>query len=233
MSEQLEQAMIAVEWASGELEFFPVQFNPTEISLEKSVQVAEVSIPGLDSPLLQFVRGQNEKLTVDLFFDTTEEGMGAGATSVTTHTDRIYELMKIETERHAPPVCAFMWNARFPGSDISANPGGSQTRSDFQCVVESVRQKFTLFSPEGIPLRATLSVTFREYKTLDEQLQQLNLTSPDRTHSHGIVEGDTLSRIANRYYGSSGQWRRVADANDIDDPRRLNPGRFLTIPRWE
>ena len=33
-----------------------VQFNPTEYSLSKSNQFAEVAIPGLDSPVVQFVR---------------------------------------------------------------------------------------------------------------------------------------------------------------------------------
>src|SRR5438876_427384 len=83
--------------------------------------------------------------------------------------------------------------------------------------VESVRQKFTLFSPEGIPLRATLTVSLREYKTLDEQLAQLNLSSPDRTHSHVTREGDTLARIAHRYYTRPDEWRAIADANGIDD----------------
>ena len=99
-----------------------VQFNPTEFSLDKGAQLAEIAIPGLDSPLLQFVRGQNEKLTVDLFFDTTETGTGAGATSVTTLTDRIYSLVKIEPDGHAPPICTFIWNASFPGR----RPAGRQ-----------------------------------------------------------------------------------------------------------
>ena len=54
------------------------------------------------APLLQFVRGQTEKLSVDLFFDTTDDGTGAGATSVTTRTDPIYSLVKIEPAGHAP-----------------------------------------------------------------------------------------------------------------------------------
>ena len=41
-------------------------------------QFAEIAIPGLDAPLQQFVRGQAEKLTLDLFFDTTDNGMGRG-----------------------------------------------------------------------------------------------------------------------------------------------------------
>ncbi|HKP51320.1 MAG TPA: LysM peptidoglycan-binding domain-containing protein [Chloroflexia bacterium] len=227
--EQLEKATIVVQW-EDEMEFIPVQFNPTEISLDKSAQIAEIAIPGLDTPLLQFVRGQTEKLTLDLFFDTTEDGMGTGATSVTTLTDRIYELVKIEPSRHAPPLCAFIWNSAFPGNSTSAHIG-NQRRDGFDGIVESVRQKFMLFSPQGVPLRATLTVTFREYKTLDYQLRQLNLNSPDRTHSHLVQAGDTLSSIAGKYYKRPGEWRRIAEANDIKDPRRLVAGTLLTVPR--
>ena len=61
-----------------------VQFNPTEFTLNKGTQTAEVPIPGLDSPILQFVRGQSETLTLDLFFDSTETGMaGDNVVSVT------------------------------------------------------------------------------------------------------------------------------------------------------
>ena len=84
--------------------------------------------------------------------------------------------------------------------------------------------------PEGLPLRATLTVTLREYKTLEEQLAQLNLTSPDRTHAHVTQRGETLSGIAAQYYRRPGDWRHIADENDIEDPRRLAAGVFLTIP---
>ena len=117
MFEQLQKAMLAIQWKNL-LEFVEVQFNPTELVFNRAVQTAEIAIPGLDSPLLQFVRGQSETLTIDLFFDTTESGMGAGATSVTTLSDRVYELTKIEPDGHAPPVVAFLWNQKFPGADV-------------------------------------------------------------------------------------------------------------------
>ena len=78
--------------------------------------------------------------------------------------------------------------------------------------------------------RATLTLALREYKTLDDQLSQLNLSSPDRTHAHMTKEGDTLSRISSRYYLRPGDWRSIAESNDIDDPRRLDPGVLLTVP---
>ena len=110
--EQLQKASIVATYSDGSMDVMDVQFNPTEFSLDKGAQLAEINIPGLDSPLLQFVRGQTEKLAVDLFFDTTETGTSAGATSVTSLTDRLYSLVKIEPAGHAPPICTFIWNAK-------------------------------------------------------------------------------------------------------------------------
>jgi nucleoid-associated protein YgaU len=225
----LAKATLTAEYSSGSLEVFPVQYNPTEFSLDKGVQLAEIAIPGIDSPLVQFVRGQTEKLSVDLFFDTTDEGTGVGARSVTELTDPIYSLVKIEPAGHAPPIVTFAWNAAFPGADLPP-AAGNQRRNAFRGVVETCRQKFTFFSAEGVPLRATLTLSMREYKTLDEQLSQLNLSSPDRTHAHLTREGETLSGIAGVYYRRPGEWRAIAEENEIDDPRRLEPGILLTVP---
>jgi len=271
--EQVAKALLHVEWAEviegkPRTEDIPLQYNPTELSWDKGVQIAEIAIPGLDAPLQQFVRGQAEKLTLELFFDTTDEGgMGRNAVSVITHTDRIYQLLKIESESHAPPICTFIWHEEFPGSTLNGKRGsassklesgvlgalagavgeaaeavgdlvetvvdfatGNQRRNGFKCIVESVKQKFTLFSPKGVPLRATLTVALREYKTLEEQLAHLNLLSPDRTHSHVIQSGETLSALAARFYQNPGDWRFIADANGVEDPRRLIVGTFLTVP---
>jgi hypothetical protein len=227
--DQPQRATIVVTWHNGVRDEIPVQYNPTELTLSKGAQIAEIPIPGLDSPVLQFVRGQSETLTLDLFFDSTESGMGAGAMSVTSYTDRIYQLVKIDPDAHAPPVCEFHWK-RFPGNDTSANIGASQKRECFRGVMESIKQRFTLFNPLGVPLRAVLTVTLREYKTLDEQMAQLRLLSPDRTQSHVVQRGDTLSAIAARHYKRPADWRFIADANGINDPRRLPVGAILVIP---
>lgn len=208
---------------------FAVQYNPTELMFEKQMAFAEIVIPGLDAPLQQFVRGQAEKLSVELFFDTTEKGMGLSATSVTTLTDKLFQLARIDPDRHAPPIVTFFWNHHLAGDSLDVRLGG-QSRDSFKGVIESVRQKFTLFSPEGIPLRATLNVVLREYRTLDEQLAQLNLKSPDRTRSHTVRGAETLSAIATEEWERPEEWRRIADENDIEDPRRLRPGTFLDIP---
>lgn len=227
--EKLAMATILVMSHDGTQRSIPVQYNPAEFTLDKGVQVAEVPVPGLDAPLSQFVRGKCETMTVDLFFDSTDAGMGADAPGVTEETDKIYSLTKIEPGGHTPPICAFMWNAKFPGANI-AEGAGNQRREAFQCFVENVKQKFTLFSSAGVPLRAVLTVTLKEYKTLHEQHWQLNLNSPDRTQAHVVARGETLSSIAGAHYRRPGEWRRVAERNRISDPRRLATGVVLEVP---
>jgi len=210
----------------------PVSFNPTEYTLNKGAQFAEIPIPGLDSPILQFVRGQTETLSLDLFFDSTEKGVGDTAESVSKTTDQFYQLIKIEGKKHAPPIVFFSWGDAFPGQRPYAlgGGGGAQQRHGFKCVVESVRQRFTLFSPQGVPLRATLTVSLKEYKTLKEQVDELNKTSPDHTHSHVVQAGETLAQISWSIYDDPAQWRAIADANNLTDPLALQPGAVLTIP---
>jgi hypothetical protein len=214
-----------------------VSYNPTEYTLTKGVQIAEIPIPGLDSPILQFVRGQTEMLSLDLFFDSTDAGTGADAKPVTEKTDEIYRLLKMDAETHSPPIVLFTWGAdSFPGHRNYQTPGsqgntaGSQIRDGFKGVVESVRQRFTFFSSLGLPLRATLSLQIKEYKTLAEMLAELNPQSPDRTKAHVIQQGETITRIADLAGENPAQWRGIAELNGLEDPFDLVPGTILQIP---
>jgi len=210
-----------------------VQFNPTEFSLEKSTQIAEIAIPGLDSPLLQFVRGQNEKVSLELFFDSTESGTQGKVTSVTEQTNKFYNLVKVAGKHHAPPRCRFIWGAEFPGTTLNEDDLQQESiakRRAFECIVENIQQKFTLFSPEGVPLRATVSLSLREYKTLQKQLEEINLRSSDHTRVHTVQHGENLPQIAYQAYQDPTQWRVIAEANNLLRPRTLVPGMVLELP---
>ena len=47
-----------------------------------------------------------------------------------------------------------------------------------------------------------------------------------------VVAGDSLSKIAKKYYGDASQWRRIFDANrdQIQNPDLIQPGWKLAIP---
>ncbi len=50
--------------------------------------------------------------------------------------------------------------------------------------------------------------------------------------SYTVKKGDTLSIISRKFYGDSGQWKKIYDANKsrIKNPNILIPGTELTIP---
>ena len=188
-------------------EDIPVLFNPSEYSMEKSNEFATINIPGLESPMLQFSRGNLETLTMDLFFDSYEENK-----DVREYTDKITDLLNIEPSLHAPPILTFHWGSL-----------------NFTCVLSRVSKKFTMFLSDGTPVRATLNVTFNEYKT-ELNVREKSLESPDRTKTYVTKRGDSLWAIAAKEYGDPSQWRPIADKNGIENPRTLEIGMEITIP---
>jgi len=225
----LKKAKFVVEQSGGRTEDVDVQFNPNTLTFDKKPKLADIPIPGLDAPLKQFIRGQTETLSVELFFDTTESGMGAGARSVTTLTDAFYGLVKIDPKTHAPPICSFLWGRAFPGDNLPTWYG-NQRRTEFKGVVTDVKQDFQLFSPEGTPLRAVLTVSIDEYRPLHKQIDEVNPQSPDHTRVHVLERDQTLALVSHLHLDNAAEWRHIAEANGIDDPRRLEPGLTLSIP---
>ena len=151
-----------------------VLFNPERYTVSKSVQLAEVTIPGLDSPVVQFIRGQNEKLSMELFYDTTDFGLVDDVHDVRVETAKVYNLLKVNGDLHAPPRVLLSWgeSGKLTSYGASIPPW---------LVLESVTEEFSLFSSTGIPVRAKLNVTFREAWTIEEQLQVTPRHSSDRT----------------------------------------------------
>jgi nucleoid-associated protein YgaU len=55
---------------------------------------------------------------------------------------------------------------------------------------------------------------------------------PPAPRIHVVEKGQTLSQIAEQYYGSQRQWPKILNANrdTLPDPNRLTPGSKLIIP---
>jgi hypothetical protein len=200
----LEKATITPEGG----ESIQVLFNPNKYSLEKGNTLAEIGVPGLGAPLLQFVHGNTRTLAMELFFDTYE-----ARSDVRAYTDRIYGLLAINRDKHAPPICEFRWQS-----------------FHFRGVLDRVSGSFDLFLANGTPARATLNVSFKEYIDVEAHVRALALQSADHTRTYTVRRGDTLSGIAATFYRNPAKWRTIALANQIRNPLALAPGQVLVIP---
>jgi len=188
---------------------FQALFNPTEYSVDKGNTIAQAAIPGLEAPILQYVHGNMQTLSMELYFDTYEEG-----TDVTRQTDNIYNLLYLDPSTHAPPICELRWGTFY-----------------FRGVLDHVSGKFTLFLADGTPVRANLSVVFNEFIDVDVLVQEQPTESADHRKTRLVKAGDRIDNIAAEEYGDPEKWRPIAEANDMDDPSQLEPGNVIIIPR--
>lgn len=190
-----------------------ILYYPPEYSMEKSNTFTEVGIPGLESPYMQYVKGNAGSITLEVFYDTYEEG-----TDVRDFTNQLSNLMNIDPELHAPPPLCFIW--------------GNPSPEPFYCVLERVTKKFTMFTSEGVPVRARLSITLKEFK-MELNSRDRSLQSSDKTKIYITKQGDSLWAIAAREYGDPFFWRPIADKNNIENPRLLEIGKEIIIPPLE
>lgn len=169
----------------------PVMYNPTELSLAKSVQTSG------EGANIQFKRVVDDDFTVSLFFDSFDK-----KTDVRTETNRILDLTRPTVDkgtRKWPPEVAFTW-------------GGTL----FKGLITRVDQKFTMFLPTGIPVRAELTVTFKAVQTDAEHLASEG--KPNCRKSWLVCENDRLYLIAGKALGDASRWREIATENNIYDP---------------
>jgi nucleoid-associated protein YgaU len=203
-----------------------VPYAPTELSFAKASTYAEVAVPGLEQPLLQFVKGEAETLSLEVFLDATG-GQGPLTGSVTAEAEKYHKLGSIRSALHSPPLVRVAWGADFPGTSLgqTETPDGS-----FTAVVLSVARRFTLFDPEGRPLRAVVTLSLKHYASLATQVEAINYQSADHTRQHVVMEGETLPLIAHDAYADAARWRIIADHNGLDNVRDLVPGTVLELP---
>ncbi|HKX29305.1 MAG TPA: LysM peptidoglycan-binding domain-containing protein [Blastocatellia bacterium] len=204
-----------------------VLFNPNSYTITKNVKWNQPqsgttgsngktenasAVRGLDAPPLTFGGGDCRQLSLELFFDITEPSNRQK--DVREETDRIVKLTRIDRDLEQPPTVKIAW--------------GGKVTADFPFigVVSNLTQRFTLFKSTGEALRATLNLTFTE--VLDPEKNKRE-TDPELT-TRVVKRGDTLANIAAEVYRDATLWRLIAEANRLDDPRRLRIGQRLTIP---
>ncbi len=195
----------------------PVKFNPTEYSFTRQLNWDVETVKGRDVSQVEFGGGQPTTLTMQLFFDSYEERK-----DVREFTEPIWKMTLIDeksknptTQMGRPPWVQFVWGSLW----------------SFKAVISSITLRFTMFLPNGTPVRAVMDVTFRQIEETGLYPKQ-NPTSGGGPHVKRRVvrPRDTLALIAFDEYRDSTKWRTIADANGIDNPMVIQPGQEIVIP---
>jgi nucleoid-associated protein YgaU len=219
---QLQKATITVLSGSQQNKTIAVLFNPSEYSFERSNSYKAVPVPGLGTPLIQFVNGESDSLSMELFLDDYTDPLGPTSSapglpsSVAKRLKELFQLLEIDRSLHAPSPVRFNWGPL-----------------EFFAVIEKLSRKVTKFQPDGTPARATVSVVFKEYRSLQRQLREPRRESADRSKRRVFTSDKSLWLFAAEEYDSPYEWPRIAEANDLDDPRDVKAGDWLILPPME
>ncbi|MCB9079967.1 MAG: peptidoglycan-binding protein [Anaerolineaceae bacterium] len=188
-------------------------FNPKELSITQTINYESNRNIGNNAANLSFSGGEAQDLTIPLLFDSTATGA-----DVRDSYKILLELATIDdkkknstTEMGEPPYCRFEW-----GKLLS-----------FRAVITKLTQKFLMFKTDGLPLRAEVSVTFKQ---VDKKPTGQNPTSRTESRKIWIVhEGQSLDWIAYQEYGDPAYWRHIAETNQLANPMVLQPGQILKL----
>jgi hypothetical protein len=193
-----------------------VQFNPQTLKVNYSNQKAGGDqVAG--SPV-QFVGKGTTKLALELWFDTTveeQQGPGGKTPDVRDKTEQIYTFMKATpgTGKHkkdfVPPGVRFHW-----GSFL------------FDGVVDSMDENLEFFSSSGVPMRASVSLSISKQE-LSFQRGQADAEGAGTSSFEQAQAGDSVQQMAAR--AGNPDWKSVAAANGIENPRMLAPGALVNV----
>jgi LysM repeat protein len=212
---------------------FDVLYNPQSYVRQKSVNYYPISLLGSDAPIVQFQSGAMEVLSFELFFDSVSAGSEVGGTvvdklkfagnsllptlagfiDVRDYTKKVTDLLSVDSNVHRPPELKIEWSSL-----------------QFKGFLAKCDQRFLRFNERGNPVRAILVCTFIEHRDVKKLFVANPLNSPDTTKYHTVRQGDSLWSLAAEEYGDASQWRAIAAANGLSNPRALRPGEMLVIP---
>jgi hypothetical protein len=201
-----------------------IQFNPETLKVSYSNQLAgkdkQTSGNASDgTSAAQLVGKGSTKLSLQLWFDVTAPmPTGQPPSDVRQLTRDVINLMNPspsgEPEKFLTPAVEFRW-----GSFIFAG------------IIDALDETLEFFSPDGIPLRASMNLSMSQQTILvPVQGQGSGRPGAGARPLSQASAGSTLQGMV-AAAGQGADWQSIAAANGIENPRRLDTGRLLDLSR--
>jgi len=205
-----------------------VQFNPETLKVSFANQIAQPANTGGGSgdqsqpATRQFVGAGTTKLALQLWFD-----VGAQLPESGNRVIDVRELTKnvayfitptAEGQKFIPPALRFLWGS-----------------FHFDGMVDSLEESLEFFSDEGVPLRASVNLSMSQQRitaftgrqgTPPPGASRSGEAAPGTSPLTQAPAGATLQNMA---AGRDVSWQSIANANGIENPRRLMPGQLVDL----
>lgn len=191
-----------------------VMINPDSIKLQHQVEYNKKQAPGSSSASQRYSNTPSETMSFDIVIDCTgivDTARVNMSTEISTLENIIYTY---NGDIHRPNFVQVQW-----GQNLS-----------FKGVMTSYDISYTVFNPNGNPLRAKISLSFTQYiapatvSILDKD------ASPDMTHIVAVADGITLPQLCQQVWKNNMYYTQVARYNNLNKFRNLSGIKQLIFP---
>lgn len=200
---------------SSEIGSYTALLDPNSFKFEKEIEYAEDRQLGAIGGNVRFVRYKAGTLSFKFTVDCT------GVVEGTKDDDQVYDIVQTienllylyNTDGHRPSFVRVLYGAMV-----------------FYGQVKKMEVNYMLFDNQGVPLRASVSLTLTGYRNSEEERKKFSKQSPDMSRIITVKDGETLPLLCHRIYGNSLLARQVARFNNLDGFRSIPAGTKLLFP---
>lgn len=189
-------------------------FNPENWQVQTTVRYKSNSKSGNDGAQQNFDRVVSPSLSFDLLIDGT--GASGQTREVLADIQFLEKVILFDGKAHQPNSLFIIW-----GTNI------------FKGKAVTMKVKYTLFRPNGTPLRAVVTLEFIEHNKLDKLELEMDKHSADLTQKRTVKTNDRLDLICYQVYENSRHYIDVAAANQLTSFRKLPLAGELALPPIE
>ena len=196
---------------------FPLPVNPDTYSQNYKIEYDLRQGHGQQGTNAQFKSTTPEELKLEFTFDGTGTIEGYRNKDGLNVHDQIElfknTVYKMNGDIHKPNFLKIFWG------DLV-----------FPCILTNLDINYTLFTPDGMPLRAKISTTFVNYVAQEKRVAEEGKKSPDLTHIREVKGDDRLDLMTYRIYNDTQYLLQIAKANRLTSFRKLVVGSKLNFP---
>jgi len=193
---------------------YSAMFNPDSWDEKYQYVYCEVQEPGTQETVHRFRSSPSNELNFKLLIDGT--GASGVKKNVTENILLLRATVGYDGRLHQTRPVVIVWGFFF-----------------FKGYIQTLDIHYKLFSPDGKPLRAEVTLSFSASTDPVSRVLQSDPQSADLTHTRQIKAGDRLDNLCNSIYGAPRFNLEVAKANDLTTIRKLPLGQTFVFPPLE
>jgi hypothetical protein len=194
-------------------EEFVAMFNPNKYTLKYEIEQNERQGAGTSPSAPTFAKMKSQEIDLEFLLDGT--GVTGAVEDVQGKVDEFLKAAyEFKGDKHKPRYLRLWWGNAFV----------------FDCVLKSADINYTLFHPDGKPIRAKINGKFTGFVNDELREKKEDKQSPDVTHLVEVPPKERMDYLTYKEYEDSHYYLQVAQFNNLNSFRKLRTGSTLIFP---